>query len=149
MRTSLIIPTRNASSHLARLLPALQMQTLQPDETLVVDSAFQMMILWSFEQFGAGSLPSFAGRYRQFHETFPRDGAQVVIRVTSQQSHSAVADVEFLERANGKLIARLEGYECVIDASLQQAFQRNQLPQAGRPAALVAACCRITAAQLP
>jgi len=108
-------------------------------DPLVVDSAFQMMILWSFEQFGAGSLPSFAGRYRQFHETFPKDGAQVVIRVTSQQSHSAVADVEFLERANGKLIARLEGYECVIDASLQQAFQRNQLPQAGRSAALVAA----------
>ncbi|WP_281184701.1 SDR family NAD(P)-dependent oxidoreductase, partial [Trichlorobacter lovleyi] len=108
-------------------------------DPLVVDSAFQMMILWSFEQFGAGSLPSFAGRYRQFHETFPRDGAQVVIRVTSQQSHSAVADVEFLERANGKLIARLEGYECVIDASLQQAFQRNQLPQAGQSAALVAA----------
>jgi hypothetical protein len=108
-------------------------------DPLVVDSAFQMMILWSFEQFGAGSLPSFAGRYRQFHETFPKDGAQVVIRVTSQQSHSAVADVEFLERANGKLIARLEGYECVIDASLQQAFQRNQLPQAGQSAALVAA----------
>ncbi|MCE1226525.1 MAG: SDR family oxidoreductase [Geobacteraceae bacterium] len=108
-------------------------------DPLVVDSAFQMMILWSFERFGAGSLPSFAGRYRQFHETFPKDGAQVVIRVTSQQSHSAVADVEFLERANGKLIARLEGYECVIDASLQQAFQRNQLPQAGQTAALVAA----------
>jgi acyl transferase domain-containing protein/NAD(P)-dependent dehydrogenase (short-subunit alcohol dehydrogenase family) len=108
-------------------------------DPLVVDSAFQMMILWSFERFGAGSLPSFAGRYRQFHETFPKDGAQVVIRVTSQQSHSAVADVEFLERANGKLIARLEGYECVIDASLQQAFQRNQLPQAGQSAALVAA----------
>ncbi|QOX79303.1 SDR family NAD(P)-dependent oxidoreductase [Trichlorobacter lovleyi] len=108
-------------------------------DPLVVDSAFQMMILWSFERFGAGSLPSFAGRYRQFHESFPKDGAQVVIRVTSQQSHSAVADVEFLERANGKLIARLEGYECVIDASLQQAFQRNQLPQAGQAAALVAA----------
>ncbi|SKA07052.1 polyketide-type polyunsaturated fatty acid synthase PfaA [Trichlorobacter thiogenes] len=108
-------------------------------DPLVVDSAFQMMILWSFERFGAGSLPSFAGRYRQFHETFPKDGAQVVIRVTSQQSHSATADVEFLERANGKLIARLEGYECVIDASLQQAFQRNQLPQAGQTAALVAA----------
>lgn len=39
MRTSLIIPTRNAASHLDRLLPALRMQTLQPDEMLVVDSA--------------------------------------------------------------------------------------------------------------
>jgi hypothetical protein len=91
-----------------------------------------MMILWSFERFGAGSLPSFAGRYRQFQESFPRDGAQVVIRVTGEQSHSATADMEFMDRSSGKLIARLEGYECVIDASLEQAFQRNQLVQPGR-----------------
>jgi NAD(P)-dependent dehydrogenase (short-subunit alcohol dehydrogenase family)/acyl carrier protein len=101
-------------------------------DPLVVDSAFQMMILWSFDRFGAGSLPSFAGRYRQFQESFPRDGAQVVIRATGKQSHSAVADMEFLDRNSGKLIARLEGYECVIDASLEQAFQRNQLVQPGQ-----------------
>ncbi|WP_296272218.1 glycosyltransferase family 2 protein [Pseudomonas sp. UBA6323] len=39
MRVALIIPTRNAGAHLDRLLPALAMQTLQPDEFLVVDSA--------------------------------------------------------------------------------------------------------------
>ncbi len=98
-------------------------------DPLVVDSAFQMMILWSFERFGAGSLPSYAARYRQFHETFPREGAQVLIRVTNAQASSAVADIEFLERGSGKLIARLEGYECVIDGSLAKAFQRNQLSQ--------------------
>lgn len=38
MRTALIIPTRNASSYLDRLLPALASQTLQPDEFLVIDS---------------------------------------------------------------------------------------------------------------
>jgi acyl transferase domain-containing protein/NAD(P)-dependent dehydrogenase (short-subunit alcohol dehydrogenase family) len=96
-------------------------------DPLVIDSAFQMMILWSFERFGAGSLPCFAGRYRQFQEAFPRDGAQVVIRVTSESTHGASADMEFLDRHTGKLVARLEGYECVIDPSLKQAFQRNQL----------------------
>ncbi len=101
-------------------------------DPLVLDSAFQMMILWSFERFGAGSLPSFAGRYRQFHETFPRDGAQVVVRITAEQSHSAIADIEFLDRNNSKLIARLEGYECVIDASLEKAFKRNSLMQQGK-----------------
>nr|WP_281415421.1 type I polyketide synthase [Pelotalea chapellei] len=100
-------------------------------DPLVIDSAFQLMILWSFERFGAGSLPSFAGRYRQFQENFPREGAQVVIRVTGEHSHSASADIEFLDRKSGKLIARLEGYECVIDASLQRAFRRNQLSQPG------------------
>ncbi|GLQ89451.1 glycosyltransferase family 2 protein [Dyella flagellata] len=39
MRTALIIPTRNSGAYLERLLPALDRQTLQPDELLVVDSA--------------------------------------------------------------------------------------------------------------
>ena len=98
-------------------------------DPLVIDSAFQMMILWSFERFGAGSLPCFAARYRQFQEAFPKDGVQVVIRVTSESAHGASADMEFLDRNTGKLVARLEGYECVIDPSLKQAFQRNQLPR--------------------
>ncbi len=53
MRTALIIPTRNASSHLARLLPALAMQTLQPDEMLVVDSASNDDTAARFRAFGA------------------------------------------------------------------------------------------------
>jgi len=100
-------------------------------DPLVMDSAFQLMILWSFERFGSGSLPCFAGRYRQFTEAFPRDGAQVVIRVTAEREHGATADMEFLDRHTGKLIARLEEYECVIDPSLQRAFQRNQLRSVG------------------
>ncbi|MBL0226311.1 MAG: SDR family NAD(P)-dependent oxidoreductase [Geobacteraceae bacterium] len=100
-------------------------------DPLVIDSAFQLMILWSFERFGSGSLPSFAGRYRQFQETFPREGAQIVIRVTAEREHGASADMEFLDRNSGKLIARLENYECVIDPSLQRAFRRNQLSQPG------------------
>ena len=53
MRTSLIIPTRNAASHLDRLLPALRMQTLQPDEMLVVDSASSDNTVARFREFGA------------------------------------------------------------------------------------------------
>ncbi len=100
-------------------------------DPLAMDCAFQMMILWSFERFGAGSLPSFAGRYRQFQDSFPREGVQVVIRITAERQHGASADMEFLDRSSGKLIARLENYECVIDPSLERAFRRNQLPQPG------------------
>lgn len=53
MRTSLIIPTRNAASHLDRLLPALRMQTVQPDEMLVVDSASSDDTVARFREFGA------------------------------------------------------------------------------------------------
>jgi hypothetical protein len=100
-------------------------------DPLLLDCAFQLMILWSFERYGSGSLPSFTGRYRQFQEQFPREGAQIVIRVTAEREHGASADMEFLERNSGKLIARLENYECVIDPSLQRAFRQNQLSQPG------------------
>jgi len=99
-------------------------------DPLSMDSAFQLMILWSFDRFGAGSLPCFAGRYRQYHDRFPADGIQIVIRVTSEREHGATADMEFLDRNTGKLVARLEGYECIIDPSLAHAFQHNQLSQA-------------------
>ena len=39
-----------------------------------------------------------------------------------------VADIEFLDE-HGALVARLDAYECVVDASLNQAFRRNQIPQ--------------------
>jgi hypothetical protein len=89
------------------------------------------MILWSFERSNSGSLPTYAGRFRQFHDSFPRDGAQIVIKVTAERNFGASSDIEFLDRHNGKLIARLENYECVIDSSLQKAFRRNQLVQPG------------------
>ena len=100
-------------------------------DPLVVDSAFQLMILWSFERFNAGSLPTFAQRYRQFTDTFPKEGVQVVIRVTSERGQGATANMEFLERQTGKLVARLTGYDCVIDPSLQRAFQQNELSRLG------------------
>jgi hypothetical protein len=99
---------------------------------LAIDCAFQLMILWSFECTGYGSLPTFVGHYRQFQDSFPAEGARVLIRVTSKRSHGACADIEFLDRNTGKLIARLENYECIIDASLQRAFRRNQLARTER-----------------
>ncbi|PKQ39032.1 glycosyl transferase [Pseudomonas sp. YY-1] len=53
MRVALIIPTRNAGAHLDRLLPAIAMQTLQPDEFLVVDSASGDGTVARFLEFGA------------------------------------------------------------------------------------------------
>jgi acyl transferase domain-containing protein len=98
-------------------------------DPLALDGSFQMMILWSLERSGAGSLPTAAGRYRQFQE-FPPEGTEVVVRVEKEGSHSAVAVMEYLDRQTGKLVARLEGYECVIDGSLAEAFRRNRLSPA-------------------
>jgi NAD(P)-dependent dehydrogenase (short-subunit alcohol dehydrogenase family) len=99
-------------------------------DPLVIDCAFQLMILWSFERSGCGSLPTFAGRYRQFQERFPSEGVQVLVEVTSERSHSASANIDFVEKGSGRLIARMENYQCIIDSSLQRAFRRNQLSPA-------------------
>jgi acyl transferase domain-containing protein/NAD(P)-dependent dehydrogenase (short-subunit alcohol dehydrogenase family) len=96
-------------------------------DPLVLDCAFQLMILWSFERYAAGSLPVFAGRYRQYAERFPEAGCEIRIQVTRQSPSTAAADMEFVDPADGRLIARIEDYECVIDASLNQSFQRNKL----------------------
>ena len=97
-------------------------------DPLAIDSAFQLMIVWSVERLGAGSLPTFVGRYRQFARRFPREGTRVAIRVLESSPRRARADVDFLG-PDGLPVARIEGYECVIDASLQSAFRRNGVGQ--------------------
>ncbi len=95
-------------------------------DPLILDSAFQMMILWSFEQQGIGSLPTAIAHYRQFQRSYPKDGAKVIADVIEQTNHRANASIEFLN-SKGTLIALMEGYECVRDSSLQTAFGDNEL----------------------
>jgi hypothetical protein len=100
-------------------------------DPLALDAAFQLAILWCQERRGAGSLPTSAAKYRQFRRAFPSSGTKIVLRVTRANDHAATADIEFLD-ATGELVARMEGYECVIDPSLSDAFARNQLVPQGR-----------------
>ena len=95
-------------------------------DPLALDSSFQLMILWCFEQFGAGSLPTAIGEYRQFHKDFPEQGRKININVVEHSDHRALANIEFIDQ-NEQLIARIDNYECVIDASLEEAFAKNTL----------------------
>ena len=97
-------------------------------DPLALDCAFQAMILWSFERSGTCSLPTSIGRYRQFRRAFPPARVRVVARVTQATELSARADIALLD-GDGALVAFINDYECVIDASLNQAFRRNQLAQ--------------------
>ena len=99
-------------------------------DPLVIDCSFQMMILWSQEIRGAVSLPCFAGRYRQYQRRFPTDSVQIVVQVKSTGRHKVLADIEFID-AQGKLVARIDDYECVVDGSLERAFRDNQLRSDG------------------
>jgi malonyl CoA-acyl carrier protein transacylase/acyl carrier protein/NADP-dependent 3-hydroxy acid dehydrogenase YdfG len=95
-------------------------------DPLAMDCAFQALVLWSVERSGSCSLPTRVGRYRQYRRTFPTEGVQAVALVTHAAELSARADIALLD-ADGSLIARIDDYECVIDASLNQAFRRNEL----------------------
>ncbi len=95
-------------------------------DPLAIDCAFQLVVLWTRDHLGASSLPTAVGRYRQFRPDFGEADVRVVVAVRNSTPTRAVADVEFLD-ARGELIARIESYECVVDAALGRAFRRNQL----------------------
>ena len=123
----IIVRVRNAPPPANWLRQPLRQKWLT--DPLVIDSAFQAMILWSLDRHASGSLPCFASRYRQYRRSFPVGGARVVARVTHATKLHALADIEFID-ADGRLVARMEGYECVLDPALQRAFRRNRLAPA-------------------
>ena len=95
-------------------------------DPLMIDSGFQLLILWSFAQYQAGSLPAYIGQYRQFVSKFSPEGGRIVAKVTKSEQHRACATIEFLD-PRGNLLARMEEYECTIDSSLNQTFRKNVL----------------------
>jgi acyl transferase domain-containing protein/NAD(P)-dependent dehydrogenase (short-subunit alcohol dehydrogenase family)/acyl carrier protein len=101
-------------------------------DPLALDSAFQMMVLWSCEKYGSCSLPCCVGRYRQYRRSFPRETIRVTAAVKETGNHRARADIVFQDSA-GQVVARLENYECVIDATLNEAFRRKHLSKETLP----------------
>ncbi len=97
-------------------------------DPLAIDAAFQLLVLWTRKRLGSSSLPTGVGAYRQFRKAFPAEGVRVLAAVRQHSGHRAVADIEFLD-TQAHPVARIESYECVIDASLNQAFRRNRLSQ--------------------
>ncbi len=94
-------------------------------DPLVLDCALQLMILWSRWKHRLGCLPSFVQRYRQYRRTFPAGPVRLVVRVQPPQGALLRADVDVCDSSG--LIARIQGVECVMDALLERAFERNQL----------------------
>ena len=95
-------------------------------DPLALDASFQMMILWTLARRDSGSLPCFAGRYRQYRKSFPADPTTVVIRVRRDDGKFARADIDYLD-PDGRVVAQMQDYECVMEESLNQAFRKNRL----------------------
>ncbi len=91
-------------------------------DPLVLDSAFQIAIIWCYEEMGKVSLPSYLASYRQYCDSFPAKGVTAILKVNEATDHIMRGDFTFLDTDN-VIIARLTGYEAVFDASLYKAFK--------------------------
>src|SRR4029077_17843064 len=86
-------------------------------DPLAIDCAFQLVVLWCREHLGANSLPTAIGGYRQYRRTFPAAGVRIQAEIRHASATRTIADIEFLDEA-GELVAGIDSYECVVDASL-------------------------------
>ncbi|NLF97870.1 MAG: SDR family NAD(P)-dependent oxidoreductase, partial [Candidatus Riflebacteria bacterium] len=91
-------------------------------DPLVVDAAYQLMILWTEQACGAPSLPSFARRYRQYAASYGSKPVTISAHTRRSGAAMAAADIDFIG-ADGKLVARIEGYECTMNENLRNAFK--------------------------
>lgn len=66
-------------------------------------------------------------RFTQFQSSWPKGMVQVRTRIAQHSAHKATAFIEFVHEKSKTLLARIEGYECVIDASLNDAFRHSDL----------------------
>jgi NAD(P)-dependent dehydrogenase (short-subunit alcohol dehydrogenase family)/acyl carrier protein len=90
-------------------------------DPMALDAAFQIASLWCFEQHGMVSLPSYAGKYRQYHG-FPKEGLLVVLEIEAVSRNRVTADITFLAQ-NGQVVAHIDHFEAVMDPSLNRAFK--------------------------
>jgi NAD(P)-dependent dehydrogenase (short-subunit alcohol dehydrogenase family) len=94
-------------------------------DPLIIDAGLQLGVLWCHEQLGALALPSYTARYRQY-QSFPRQGVTTVLEVDETGQHRVAGHITFVD-AGGRVVARSEGCEWTVDASLRRAFARNEL----------------------
>jgi NAD(P)-dependent dehydrogenase (short-subunit alcohol dehydrogenase family)/acyl carrier protein len=91
-------------------------------DPLVLDCAFQMATVWCFEEQGVVSLPSYGASYRQYCAQFPADGVTAVLEIEEAANRRMRGNFTFLDSAEA-IVARLNGYEAIMDASLFKAFK--------------------------
>jgi hypothetical protein len=123
-RNGIVVDCRTAPLPSAWLKQPLRSSWLA--DPLVLDAAFQAMIVWSAVNRGAGCLPCFAGSYRQYRRSFPPGIVRIAASITRQAGAIVRADIDLLDE-DGGLIAQIKDHESVIDDSLNRAFQHNRI----------------------
>jgi hypothetical protein len=91
-------------------------------DPLVIDSAFQMAIVWCHNRLGQVSLPSYARSYRQYRDRFPQNGVSALMVVKNHTKHKIICDFTFLDEER-QIVATLKGYQAVMTPTLMRAFK--------------------------
>jgi hypothetical protein len=91
-------------------------------DPLILDCAFQMATVWCFEENGVVSLPSYGASYRQYRDRFPSEGVTGVLEIEEATNRRMRGNFTFLDTGDS-IVARLAGYEAIMDASLYRAFK--------------------------
>jgi hypothetical protein len=91
-------------------------------DPLALDTAFQMAIVWCYEQKGMVSLPSYTASYRQYTQRFPESGLIAVLEIREATSRKMTGDVTFIG-PDRTVVAQLLGHETVMDSALHQSFK--------------------------
>jgi hypothetical protein len=91
-------------------------------DPLVLDCAFQMAIIWCFEQKEMVCLPCYSESYRQYRRTFPSGNITAVFEVKDVNQRKLRGNFTFLDKQD-LVVAQLFGYEALIDPKLINAFK--------------------------
>lgn len=95
-------------------------------DPLIIDSAFQMMVLWSQEHWGAPSLPLSFESYEQFAEEFPDSEIEVRAKIIKDHNPLVQSEIEILDKS-GHVLARVKGYQGIGGKSLKGTFLENKI----------------------
>ncbi|MCJ7616991.1 MAG: SDR family NAD(P)-dependent oxidoreductase, partial [Desulfobacterales bacterium] len=98
-------------------------------DPLVLDSAFQMAIIWCFEEMGVVSLPTYSASYRQYRNKFPSEGVTALLEVKEVTKRKLKGDFTFLDKDN-VVVAQLKGFEAAMDDSFFKAFKAKDAANA-------------------
>ena len=100
-------------------------------EPALLDGCLQLPILWCHSQRGMVCLPSHGASYRQFAPLNDIREATAVFSVSEATELEVTGDVSLIG-TDGRLLARFEGFEWLMDPALAAAFHRSESAVTGR-----------------
>jgi acyl transferase domain-containing protein/NAD(P)-dependent dehydrogenase (short-subunit alcohol dehydrogenase family) len=96
-------------------------------DPLLLDSGFQLGVVWSSRFKAMRSLPVKIVSYIQYCAEFPAAGCWLRLLIQEVRDQELTAAMEFVDE-QGQVLARMKGYHAVMDESLGEAFRQRRLP---------------------